>query len=1424
MARIRAFHSVRMPARLAVAVVAVLGGGVLAALPATAATSPSPVPSPAPSQSSTAAPNHAVSGPSSAAPPGVCSTNRNGKLVNCPKPVPKSQQPAGAKNQSTIAAPVPTSDLSSLVDTRTWTSGGGNTYPGATTPFGMTQWSPDTEPNRSDGGGYNYGDSKLTGYALTHVSGPGCGAAGDVPILPITGALASGDPNSLTTAFSNSGEVAQAGYYSAQSNQPNTITSEFTGTQRTSMGRFDFPATTQAGFLIKLQDSENGDFGDSAQVVGNNEITGSDTSGHFCGESNNDGQQQEYTVNFAITFDQPFTSSQVITEPGQSNPAAVLVTFDTTSDQVVQAKVGTSYVSTANAEQDVQAENPSWNFDTVKSAAQQTWDKLLGEVHVAGGTYADTQEFYSLLYKDFMQPNVVSDVNGQFMGSDMKVHTVAAGQQAQYGTYSGWDIYHSLSQLQAMLDPSAAGQEAQSLVNYYSEDKILQQWGYMQDNNYVMVGDPAQSIISDLYAFGGHNFDTKTALSDMLAQATTVNDVRPGEALEQKYGYLPTDGTYGCCNAHGVVATELEYDSEDLALANFASAMGDTKDAAMLTQRANNWENMFDPSNNLLVARYQNGNFVQGETPLSNEGGEPYYVEGDAYEYLFNTPNDYSALFSLLGGPSKVAQQVRTYLSQPNGFGMFAQLTNEFDFGEQYMGDYAQDPAGTQEAVNTARTTMYAPGPSLDNNDDLGANSSTFIWEMLGMYPENSGSGDLVFNGPAFPQASIDLPNGKTIAINAPGASSSNYYVQNLKINGSPYQKQSVPFSTLEKGATLDWTMGSKPSDWGSAPQDAPPSYTAGLRPVVGYAASPQVTVAPGGTATVQIGARNATNSGQSVQTSVSAPSGLTASESPSKISVPPDGQGTATLTVHASSSAAQTFYTVPVSMSDNGTSLPTVNVTVLVAPPGSLLSTFNNAGISDDSNPAAGNFDSDGNSYSAQALSAAGFNAGQPVTVGGITYNWPLPSSGYPDNTIASGQQVTVNAPAGTQQIGFLGAATNGPNQGLVTLKYSDGSTSQYWLGLSDWTLNAGNAKPSYGNQTAATLAYRNCPGCTGGKDNTATYVFGTTLPVNPAKTLTSVTLPNGATQGQQHIFAIGTTTAAMSGPVVSSVSPATASAGQQVTISGSGFGSSQGSGYVAFSDNGTSWGAPGDAALQVGSWSDTSITFTVPQPSGSNGQNSVYPGSMASVMVVNNSGQASDSGVLEITPTSNIADYFNNTGISPDSNQACADYDGDGFSYSADALAADGLTPGSTVTADGHTFTWPNVQPCSPDNVLASGETMLVPGTSGASSIGLLGSSTNGSSQGAITINYTDGSSSTQTVSFTDWAQTAGSGDVTVATMPYRNSNGGASQSITMYVFATSVPVDSSKTVASITFPNVSNQVGSSVTAMHIFAVNLG
>jgi predicted alpha-1,2-mannosidase len=733
---------------------------------------------------------------------------------------------ASTRAASNAIVPSPVKNLAWLVDTRTWTSGGGNTFPGADAPFGMVQWSPDTMPDRSDGGGYTYGDKLLTGYSLTHLSGPGCPAAGDVPILPMTGALPAGNPSSLTTSFSNTGEVAQAGYYSAISNGPGSdaIKSEFTATQHSAVGRFTFPRTSQADFLIKLDDSDFKDFGTSAQVIGDDEVAGSVTSGDFCWETNAFGPQQ-YTVFFDIIFSQPFTASQVITENGQSDPNSVFLTFDTTSNPVIQARAAISYVSIGNAQLDRQTEAPGWDFAHTRTAAQGTWNKLLGEISVSGGQYAKTQEFYSLLYKSLLQPNVISDVNRQYLGSDFRVHVVTKGHGSQFGTFSGWDIYHSLAQLQAILDPTATSDMAQSLVNFYAQNHILPRWGYLNLDNYAMIGDPADAIIADYYAFGTRHFDESGALADMLAQTDSVNTIRPGEALEARYGYLPVDGVYGCCNFRWSVSALLEYDNADFALSAYAADMRNKAAAAKLARRANNWVNLFDESTDLLTARDQKGQFVAGVTPLTTDN----YAEGDAYEYLWDVPDDYAGLFAKLGGDSKVRRMLRRYLGKPDGLGMNADLLNEFGDGEQFAPDYAKGPWLTQRVVNDIRTSLYRPGPfGISNNEDLGAESSQFIWEMLGMYPENPGTGTLVFASPGFPSMAIHLPGGKTISINAPGASPSRFYVRSLTINGKPYTRLYVLFEMLARGAKLDWVMAKAPTSWGSAARDAPPSYRTG--------------------------------------------------------------------------------------------------------------------------------------------------------------------------------------------------------------------------------------------------------------------------------------------------------------------------------------------------------------------------------------------------------------------------------------------------------------------------------------------------------------------------------------------------------------------------------------------------------------------
>ena len=202
-----------------------------------------------------------------------------------------------------------------------------------------------------------------------------------------------------------------------------------------------------------------------------------------------------------MVFDHPFTSNGTFTG-GDS------LTFNTTSNAVVQAKVGLSYVSIANAAANRTAENPNWNFTTTQTAAHTAWNNVLGKIAITGGTTAQQTVFYTSLYHALLHPNVVSDTNGQYRGFDNQMHTVTAGHTAQYGNFSGWDIYRAQAQLEALVAPTQASDTAQSMVNDYAQGGMFPKWAPNNGETYVMVGDPSDSIIADYYAFGARNFDT----------------------------------------------------------------------------------------------------------------------------------------------------------------------------------------------------------------------------------------------------------------------------------------------------------------------------------------------------------------------------------------------------------------------------------------------------------------------------------------------------------------------------------------------------------------------------------------------------------------------------------------------------------------------------------------------------------------------------------------------------------------------------------------------------------------------------------------------------------------------------------------------------------------------------------------------------
>ncbi|MEW1642581.1 lectin [Streptomyces sp. NPDC091219] len=757
--------------------------------------------------------------------------------------------PAWAAGRAALVA-----SPASVVNPFIGTSNQANDFPGADVPFGMVQWSPDTT-SRPPGGGYEYNDSSITGFSLTHIAGPGCGAAGDIPVLPTTGTVNTG----ATVAFSHANETASAGSYKVGLN--NQVTTELTTTARSGMARFTFPSTSQANLIFKLTSSQNGASSTQFTKVSNTEVSGQVTSGRFCGAGNT------YTVYFDMVFDQPFasqgssvakTSAATPAKPRTASknaaeqpnkpvlhgttPTAVApkttknsaspeaaasngyVTFNTTSNPVVQAKVGVSYVSVANATANRAAENTGWDFNATRTAAQDAWNSALGKIQIAGGTAAQQQTFYTALYHSLLHPNIISDTNGQYYGFDGRTHTVDAGHKAAYANYSGWDIYRSQAQLEALVAPQVASDTAQSMVDDYAQTGIFPKWSENNGESYVMVGDPADGIIADYYAFGARDFDATTALADMVKQASTTNNDRPGLNYLNSPGYMPHDGSYGCCNFYGPVATTLEYNTADFAVSAMAGALGDTGNQKTYANRAQDWRNVLNPASGFVEPRNASGSWTGGFDPTSGTD----MVEADSWIYTGMIPFNIGGLARAKGGNTAMSHYLDTVLRSYTGANGYAWVGNEPSIELPWEYDYIGQPYKTQSTVRSIQQQIWAntPGGLADGNDDLGAMSAWYVWSALGMFPETPGTADLALGSPVFTQAVITLPSGKTLTINGNGAADNAPYVQSATWNGSAWNNAYAPTSAITAGGTLTYTLGtSANTSWATAASAAPPSY-----------------------------------------------------------------------------------------------------------------------------------------------------------------------------------------------------------------------------------------------------------------------------------------------------------------------------------------------------------------------------------------------------------------------------------------------------------------------------------------------------------------------------------------------------------------------------------------------------------------------
>ena len=721
-------------------------------------------------------------------------------------------------------------------------AGDNNTFPGAVAPFGMIQWSPDTETGQHIGG-YDDRDKRISDFSLDHLSGTGCPYGEDFAMMPILGEQPASPPSdrrAYAQSFSRTNEVARPGYYGVTFD--NGLKVELSTTTRSGFGRFTWPGGEPPTLMINSGSDINNSAASGITInPDTHEIIGWSIGGHFC------GTREARTIYFYAIFNQPFAeysawSDKTLTggaTNGIGTATGAFVTFGTSKDRTVLAKVGISYVSADNAKANVEAECPagftSNDFDQMAKSASDTWNTWLNKIQVSGGPRDELVTFYSMLYHALMGPVTVSDANGEYLGYDGKVHTTENGR-AQYGVFSGWDIYRSECQLLGMLAPKEAGDMAQSLLVDYQQGGAFPRWGVVTEDSGVMMGDPAAPMIADFYAFGATNFDTEAALQGLVRAATdpsvraprTETNERDALADYLKLGYVPEhqNGSYGN------VSMTLEFVSADFALSQFAKALGDESDSAMLLEHAQNWRNLYNPETGYIQMRRRDGTWAPGFT--NNAGGydsDQAYVEGTAGQYLWMVPFNEAGLAETLGGPSAAAKRLDDFFTKLDaGDGSAnAWLGNEPSLETPWIYDFLGQPWKTQNTVRRAVMELYSPGDvAYPGNDDIGEMSSWYIFGALGMYPALPGSDILLLGSPLFPKAVVHLPGGD-VTITGNGAAKDAPYVQSLMVNGQAWSKPWIRYSDISHGGTLVYDLGTAPNtSWGSNPSDAPPSYADG--------------------------------------------------------------------------------------------------------------------------------------------------------------------------------------------------------------------------------------------------------------------------------------------------------------------------------------------------------------------------------------------------------------------------------------------------------------------------------------------------------------------------------------------------------------------------------------------------------------------
>lgn len=681
-------------------------------------------------------------------------------------------------------------DYTQYVNPFIGTDGTGHTFPGPCLPFGMVQPGPDNVDRGWDyTSGYQYRDSIILGFSQTRANGTGINEFGDVLLQPFTDRRQDG----FGETYLKETEKASPGYYTVTLS--NRVQVELTCTERVALHRYTYPSA-KAKLLVDLQHGLRF-LTDSLVLESDVRIEDRQTISGYC--HNRNWVDRKYF--FSIRFSQPFTQTDKLPRKAKEAAPRYILQFDL-KDRILQTKIALSTVSIEGAKKNMQQELPGWDFAATVTGAKKKWNSYLNRIDIEA-PQKQKEIFYSCLYRLFIQPSNIADVDGRYRGADDSVRKARNGEY--YSTLSLWDTYRAAHPLYTLIAPEKVNGFINSMIEHSKAAGFLPIWTAWGQDNYCMIGNHAIPVIADAYSKGFTGFDAEEALRQMI-RSTSENHINSNWTLLNQYGYYPFDSL-----DNEAVSRTLEHGVDDYCIALMADKMGKKDIAASYYKRAGYYKNLYDSTTRQMRGKDSKGNWrkdfnpLMATSPMNNPGD---YTEANAWQYFW-TPAQYDVegMTRLLGGRKQFTDQLDSFftirslnpnkhLGQEAMIGQYAH-GNEPSHHIAYLYAFSDKPQRAGELVSQICRDFYTNrSTGMIGNDDCGQMSAWYIFATLGFYPVNPSSGEYVIGKPQVQAATVYLDKQKPLRIR-------NNNSTTIKLNDQPINGYTIKHSDLIAGGWL---------------------------------------------------------------------------------------------------------------------------------------------------------------------------------------------------------------------------------------------------------------------------------------------------------------------------------------------------------------------------------------------------------------------------------------------------------------------------------------------------------------------------------------------------------------------------------------------------------------------------------------------